>query len=332
MRLVVSLDAEADNQWEHGAPLATGNTEGWRPFQALCARHGVMPTYLVTSEIIADPRAREMLADWSAQGRVEVGAHLHPWTTRPFADAPGMRFNDRQHAYAFELPDHLLREKVATLVGEITDACGCTPTSFRAGRFGVDGRVARCLADAGFLVDSSVTPGIFWSRDIGVSRTAPDFSQYTAAPFRVAGTGDPGLIEIPVTILQTYRFFMRVPGLLPAYHSFPARAARRAIFGRRLQAQPMWLRPFPWYRAEDLSLVWRRAEEAGAEVAVMMFHSSELMPGRSKYRPTPSSVEDLLACLDRFFRDVRASGGQFAGLTEAARVIAARADLGVRSL
>ena len=55
--------------------------------------------------------------------------------------------------------------------------------------------------------------------------------------------------------------------------------------------------------------MWRRAEETGAEVAVMMFHSSELMPGGSPYRPTPASIRDLHACLDWFFGYVRDSGG-----------------------
>ena len=61
--------------------------------------------------------------------------------------------------------------------------------------------------------------------------------------------------------------------------------------------------------------MWRRAEETGAEVAVMMFHSSEFMPGGSPYRPTPASVRDLHACLDRFFGYVPESGGQFTRLT-----------------
>jgi len=32
-----------------------------------------------------------------------------------------------------------------------------------------------------------------------------------------------------------------------------------------------------------------------------MFHSSELMPGCSKYRPDNQSVEDLFCLLDSFF-------------------------------
>ena len=94
----------------------------------------------------------------------------------------------------------------------------------------------------------------------------------------------------------------------------------------------MWLNPHPDYRARDLGLVWRRAEEAGAEVAVMNFHSSELMPGGSPFRPTPASIRDLYALLDEFFRFIRGRGAQFVGLTEAARSVAERPDLEVRQL
>jgi hypothetical protein len=332
MKLVVSLDVEADNQWEHGGSLTTGNVESWEPFQELCERHGVMPTYLLTSEVVTDDCALGLLSEWHSRGVAEIGAHLHPWTTPPFADAPGLRFNDSLHAFPCELSDDLLHEKVATLVGQIREAFGFLPTGFRAGRFGIDGRLARHLADLGFEVDSSVTPLVSWRGNPGARDGGPDFSSCSLAPFRIAGTGHPGLVEIPVTIMQTYRFFDRFPGLLRAYRSLPAEAVRKVAFRRRLQTQPMWLRPYPRYGARDLALVWQRAEETGAEVAVMMFHSSELMPGGSPYRPTPASIRDLHACLGQFFTLVRDRGGQFTGLTEAARAIAGKPDLEVRAL
>jgi len=236
-KLVVSLDGEADNQWERGVSLTTRNVQSWEPFQELCERHGVVPTYLLASEFVADDHARDLLAGGQSRGVAEIGAHLHPWTTPPFADAPGLRFNDRLHAFPSELAEDLLREKVATLTGQIRDSFGFLPTAFRAGRFGVDGRLAKCLADAGFAVDSSVTPSVSWSRRPGTSDAGHDFSRFPVTPFRIAGTGEPGLLGIPVTILQTYRIFDRFPGLLRAHRLAPVRAVRRAIGHRHLQAQ-----------------------------------------------------------------------------------------------
>ena len=93
---------------------------------------------------------------------------------------------------------------------------------------------------------------------------------------------------MPVTVLQTYRVFDRFPALLRAYRWLPVRAVRKIVLRRTCSPQPMWLAPYPYYELEDLALVWRRAEEAGVEVAVMNFHSSELMPGGSPFRPTPA--------------------------------------------
>ncbi len=142
MRLAVTIDTEADGQWDYGAPLTTRNVAFWAPFQELCERHGVTPTYLVTSEIVDDERAREQLASWLSRGAAEVGAHLHPWTTPPFADVPGLRHNDPVHAFPSQLPDELLADKLETLTVEVAAGFGRRPTSYRAGRFGFDGRSA----------------------------------------------------------------------------------------------------------------------------------------------------------------------------------------------
>ena len=136
MKLAVTIDTEADGQWEPGVPLTTRNVAFWEPFQELCETHGVPPTYLVATEIIEDGRARDLLSGWAQRGAAEVGAHLHPWTTPPFADRPGLRFNDPAHAFPSQLPDDLLREKTAVLTEHITAAFGTRPTSYRAGRFG----------------------------------------------------------------------------------------------------------------------------------------------------------------------------------------------------
>ena len=332
MKLVVSLDVEGDNQWDHGAPLTTRNVRFWPRFQDLCERHGVVPTYLLATEIVADERARDMLSSWSSRGAAEVGAHLHPWSTPPFVEAPGLRENDRLHAFPCELPAALLREKVAVLTGQIREAFGSSPTAFRAGRYGCDAGVARAIAEEGFVVDSSVTPLTSWRGTPGMGGGGPDFSGFTAQPFRVAGTGTPGLIELPVTVLQAYRVFDRFPALMRPYGWLPVRAFRKIVLRSYLKSQPMWLAPYPHYRPRDFALVWRRAEEAGMPVAVMNFHSSELMPGGSPFRPTPASIEDLYSCLDRFFAYVCGRGGSFSGMTSAAREVAADPGLEVRAL
>jgi hypothetical protein len=64
----------------------------------------------------------------------------------------------------------------------------------------------------------------------------------------------------------------------------------------------------------------------------MMFHSSELMPGGSPFRPDARSVRDLLNCLDTFFTHVARCGGGFATLSELAGVILSGPPIEVRAL
>ena len=78
--------------------------------------------------------------------------------------------------------------------------------------------------------------------------------------------------------------------------------------------------------------MWRCASDAGLSAAVMMFHSSELMPGGSPFRPDAGSVRDLLACLDTFFAHVRALGDGFGTLTGLAAEIKAGPTLETRPL
>jgi len=319
MRLVVSIDVEADAQWDLGVPVTTRNATYWPPFQEVCERHGVTPTYLLTSEMVDDERAREQLSEWARRGTAEVGAHLHPWTTPPFLDRPGLRFNDPVHAFPSQLPGELLEEKTQNLTGQIAEAFGRRPTAYRAARFGIDTRGAKSLVKAGYVVDSSVTPSWSWRGHAGLNGGGPDFRHHSLQPFLVQGA-DGDLIELPVTILTTYSLLSRWPLLLEAYRSLPVRAARRLFASRWLLPQPMWLSPDPRYRPEDLVRVWECAAMAGVQVGVMMLHSSELMPGGSPFRPDEESVRQLLGLLDSFFRFVAERGVEFQTMTAAARI------------
>ncbi len=334
MLFILTIDTEADNQWDHGAPLTTRNVEFWEPFQAVCSKHGVKPTYLITSEIAADPRAQELLRAWRRDGAAEVGAHLHPWTTPPFLERSGLRYNDEQHAFLSELPEELVAPKLASLTNEIESAIGVRPTSFRAGRFGFDTRVALELSRLGYAVDSSVTPLWGWSAHTGLTGRdgGPDFRAHDVRPFVLRDTGSPGLLEIPVTIVTTYAIMRRVPQLLEAYRTLPGRAARKLLFKRWLSPQPIWLRPTPEFSQSDLRDAWRVAETMGAPAAVMMFHSSELMPGGSPYRATRESVQQLLDLLDHFFEFICGRGADPATLSDAAEHVRRAGGLRVKAL
>lgn len=293
------------------------------------------PTYLVTSEIATNPAARALLRNWIGTGAAEIGSHLHPWTTPPFEEKPGLGFNDRSHAFISELPIDLVRAKLETLTAQIQDGFGVRPISFRAGRFGLNNSSARVLAELGYLVDSSVTPLTKWGRHQGLPNGpgGPDFSAHSSTPFIIAGTGEPGLLEIPVTVTPTYVWLRMLPGLLGRYQrSVPIRALRKASRGRWPRPQPVWLHPAHFGHTQtDLQKAYdMQLENPG--IAVMMVHSSELMPGGSPRTPTPGTVHMVLSRLAAFLDFARKRGAVSMTLSEAAVEIRARRRLDVRPL
>jgi hypothetical protein len=332
LKLIVSLDAEADNQWDHGRPLTTENVRFWQPFQRLCEKYGIPPTYLITSEIAADPRAIQFLHPLVEAGKAEVGAHLHPWTTPPYLDRPGLGFNDDLHLFPSELPKDLLRAKCVYLTEQIEAAIGKRPTSFRAGRFGFDQEHAEILAELGYLVDSSVTPLISWSNTPGLTRKGgPDFSDKPAYPFEIQTRNSHKLFEIPITILITNKFLQKHLGWLRAYQWLQGKQNGRFIRLNWLPAQPVWLRPLPDTSLRRLCKGWSTADAMKMPAAVMMFHSSELMPGGSPYRLTEETVQRLLFLLEEFFKFAQKNRGEGMTLTEVSKMIAQNPHLKAQS-
>lgn len=324
MKLIVSVDTEADNQWDYGRPLTTRNVCYWQPFQRLCEQYGIQPTYLITSEIATDPKAATFLRPLVETGRAEVGGHLHPWTTPPFRDEPGLRFNDRLHAFPSQLDPQLLQDKLAVLTRQITEAIGRSPTSFRAGRFGFNRACADVLGCLGFQVDSSVTPLISWEHEHGLAGLGggPDFRRWSAHPNWIIVDHDKKLLEIPVTILLTIPWLRRFPSLLPIYQSLSGKLSGRLRSEHWITPQPLWLRPFPGTTIQHLYSVWNKAERLGLPAVVMIFHSSELMPEGSPYSPTQKSVHKLLNLLEEFFRFVQKNGSKAITMTKAAVMMA----------
>jgi hypothetical protein len=52
MDVILTIDTEADGQWDRPTRVTTENLEHIPRFQALCARYRLKPTYLCTHEIV----------------------------------------------------------------------------------------------------------------------------------------------------------------------------------------------------------------------------------------------------------------------------------------
>lgn len=320
MKFILTIDTEGDNQWDHGRGLSVENIRFVPRFQALCEKYSIRPTYLVTSEVCNDVFAREIFTGYASAGTAEVGAHLHSWTTPPFLDKDGYRFNDINHAFATELPEDLLSQKVKNLTDQIETSFGKHPSSFRSGRFGFDEKLAGILADNGYLVDSSITPFSRWSVNKGMpdGKGGPDFIHADFLPHRY-NFANKSLIEIPVTILPTRFPLNRNHSLARYYFSNVDRNLILRVFRKLFyRNQPLWLRPLIWMDSKLFAELINEAHRINLPCLVMMFHSSELMPGCSIYRKDKDEIEKLYRTLDQFFVSLFERNIGSVTLTEAA--------------
>lgn len=321
MKFILSIDTEGDNQWDHGRELTVENIKFVPRFQELCEKYSIKPTYLVTSEVCEDTFAKEIFTDYLLKDKAEIGTHLHSWTTPPFLDQVGFRYNDPNHAFATEFSENLINEKVKNLTNQIETSFGKRPLSFRSGRFGFNETLARILTDNSYLVDSSVTPYTSWSVHKGIpdGKGGPDFVDKTPFPYNY-NFHNGSLLEIPVTILPT-RFPLKTNKTLARYYfrnvdnSLFLRLFRKLLYSN----QPLWLRPHRWMDIDKFDELINEAMTIKLPYLVMMFHSSELMPGSSIYRTDKDSIEKLYDLLECFFVLLNKENISSVTLTEAAK-------------
>jgi len=323
MKFILTIDTEGDNQWDYGRDLTVENIKFVPRFQDLCDKFQIKPTYLVTSEVCDDPFARELFADYLSKNKAEIGAHLHSWTTPPFLDKEGYRFNDINHGYATEFPDNILNEKIINLTSQIEKTFGKRPLSFRSGRYGFNENLAKILSDNSYLVDSSVTPYISWSPHKGIpgGSGGPNFIDKSPFPYSY-DFPDSSLLEIPITILPT-RFPLNRNNAIANYffknvdNNIALRAFRKLFFNK----QPLWLRPNIWMNIRLFEEVVNESIRIELPYIVMIFHSSELMPGCSIYRSDKESIEELYKVLESFFKLLHIKNIDSVTLTEAAKKV-----------
>lgn len=307
MKLIVTVDTEADNQWAYDGKISVENL-GYLPrFQALCERFGFVATYLLAPEVLQDRKAVERLRGWQNEGRAEVGAHLEPWTTPPLM--PAEREDPALQLFPSALPAPWFERKLRVLTEGIAERFGSAPRSFRAARWGFGASMVDALARRGYRVDCSVTPKTFWA-DAG---DGPDYRLAPVRPYRISGTdvcipGDSGLLEVPMTVLYTGPWVREGSRTARRFSLLPESPAKRIL--DRVVFRMKWLRISPVSRRGDWRAIHRAAARSGIDVLEFMIHSSELAPGTSPLTPTEREAEGVFRHLEEMFGDYRSLGVQ----------------------
>lgn len=301
---LVTIDVEGDNLWAKPRTVTTRNAESLPRFHALCAKHGLRPTYLADYDMVRTPAFVGFGREVIRTGAGEIGMHLHAWSTPPIV--PLTRDDRVCQPYLMEYPQRIMAEKIARLSGLLEETFGVRMRSHRAGRWGLNEAYAQALIARRYSVDCSVTPGVSWRRHLGNPDGAggPDYRHfrgdaYFLDPDDISRSGSSPLLEVPMTVLRSAT---SVPSALrEVFDAVPV--ARKAL--HRIAPAVRWLRP-NGRNGKGLLRTLDEAIAAGRSHVMFMLHSSELMAGGSPNFPTERSIDALYADLEDLFARVPA--------------------------
>ncbi len=303
--LVVTIDTECDKgpAWRTQLPLRFRSVTDALPnvLMPLFDEHGVIPTLLLSPEVIKDDASVQTLG---ALRRCELGTHLHGEFIEPGMNAGATVTSTPQSAYDPETE----KSKLRNLTELFRLRFRRRPRSFRGGRFALSPNTLGILVALGYEVDSSVTP--FRTQRYGdgleCNYWGAPLHPYRPSARDARRTGRLRIWEVPVTLWN------------PAFAGWPSFLLRRlndrtaARIGRlrspRAETQTWWVRPFRG--SGDQLAEWSDAvigSWSGPRPAVInvMFHSVEAQPGASPYAQTDEDVRVLVDSLAKLFAHLR---------------------------
>jgi hypothetical protein len=233
--------------------------------------------------------------------------HLHAWNSPPLV--PLTRDDLHHQPFLTDYPDDVMEAKIDHLTRLLRARFGPGVVTHRGGRWAMDARYARMLAQRGYRVDCSVTPGVDWSSTPGApgGPGGPDYRGFPAQAYRmdldrIERAADSPLLEVPMSVMPS-----RLHRRLPWAYAVPG--LRRLAWRHRPPQQ--WLYP----NGRNLGVlqdIVRRARQEGAAHLEMVLHSSELMPRGAPWLPDDAAIERLYADLETLFSEIAAA---FRGMT-----------------
>ncbi len=281
-KVVITIDTEPDNMWKPDSQSKPHfrNISELSKLQKLFDRFKVKPTYLVTFSV-ANSREVTVLQDIAKAVPCEIGAHLHALETPAFK---GRLRGDGSYLHQYSLAAQ--REKLATLDESLGKVFGYKPVSYRAGRWSLDDNAILTLSEHGYLVDTSVLPGISWERDGGIN-----FKKFSGEDSFIGPRSE--LLEIPVSTL------IIAPGIAKfIYLNTPnwthAEGILRRIAGFNiLVLDPCYNTYDAMKSASDILL------GQGRRVLNIAFHSSAIIAGGTPYTMSEKDVRMFFERLER---------------------------------
>lgn len=291
-RLLVVIDTEEEFDWsappDRNATSVRAMARADR-LDAIFARYGLKPSWMVDWPVAAQEEGSAPLVALHRAGRIDVGAHLHPWVNPPFTEELCPR-----HTYPGNLPAGTEAEKLERLTAKLTEVFGERPLTYKAGRYGLGPGTGALIERLGYRIDLSVCPTLDSTADGG-----PDYSARDAEP-RLFGVTRP-LLELPLTAAFTGALGNDGRGLYRVATAPPMLALRApAILARLRLVDRLVLSPEGFTPSEHRRLT-RALLARGVRVFTWSFHSPSVLPGGTPYVRNEADVRRFLDSFSRYF-------------------------------
>lgn len=293
-QLLVVVDTEEEFDWQQfdRANISVEAMADAHHGQAVCDRHGIVPTYVADHPVVTQRTGIDVLRTFLREGRAEVGAHLHPWVNPPFEEAV-----HAANSYPGNLPPALERAKMRALGDAIERAFGSRPRIYKAGRYGIGAHSAAALEAEGFDIDCSPCPAYDFSGDGG-----PDYSRVDAMPYWFGKARR--LLCVPTTAgfvgaagsagALAPRLWRTATAPLAAKLRAPGVLSRLGVLSRiRLSPEGFDL--------HSLMRLTRSLRARGQQVFAFSYHSSTLRPGCTQYVHTVEQRAAFLGVMNDYF-------------------------------
>lgn len=284
--ITIDTEPDCDIKWKRSEPLSFESVLFGIPniLRPLWDKYDIKPVYFVTPEVVQRGDCCEVLKR-EVQLGAEIGTHLHSEYIEPNKKYESFAGTSSDEYPCFAHDAEIELAKIKNLTDMIVERIGVKPVSYRAARYGADLDTIKSLAQLGYKVDSSVTPEVDWS-----CKDGPDHSKAPKQPYFIAeddyySVGSSKVLEVPVTISK--KRFPFVPDTWLFYR---------------------WLRPTHMSVFEMKILIREFMGKYSDPVLNMMFHSMEILPGKTPFVRSRLQQKFYLYRLERTIRFLKQKG------------------------
>ena len=319
---LITIDTECDKgpKWVIKKPLEFRSIKEGIPetLTPLFERFELIPTYLLSPEVILNDQSVSILESLE---RVELGTHLHGEFLEPFSDFDTNRTSTPQLFYE---PD-VEYQKLKNLTQLFESRFKYSPTSFRAGRWGLSIKTLGFLQELGYIVDSSISPfrTHYFDQNRYVNFWGTPLQPYHPSPNDYRREGKMKLLEVPATLGNPS--LMRLPHFILRQFNDKSKIHKKVLGKLGKSSKIIMLRPYRSSAEEMIKIsesyikTFRRKSDT--IFLNMMFHSNELVPGASPYVQTAADLEKYLNSLKFLFDALKTKYGIIgSGLSEVGNV------------